>query len=157
VHPGYDAKAVEGRRRSIDLALLQLPEPLPGHFETASLNAGGAPVGSSLTFGGYGVAREGDGRSTGTFRVVRLNLVEPHGPSRILVWAKGPAGVGVCQGDSGGPVAQGGSGPVFAVAAWAAGVNGAGCGGLSQGVLLGPQREWIDRILGGWGRSAAWR
>jgi hypothetical protein len=155
VHPGYDAKAVEGRRRSIDLALLQLPEPLPGHFETASLNAGGAPVGSSLTFGGYGVAREGDGRSTGTFRVVRLNLVEPYGPSRILVWAKGPQG-GVCEGDSGGPVTRDGASAVLALSTWATGSKGHGCGEYSQGVLLGPQRAWIDGILQGWARSARW-
>jgi hypothetical protein len=157
VHPGYAADAVAARRRSIDLALIRLAQPLPARFETAALSATAAPAGSSVTFGGYGVARVGDGRSSGTFRTAALTAVEPYGPSRILVWAKGPAGVGVCQADSGGPVTQGGSDAVFAVAAWAAGVNGAGCGGLSQGVLLGPQREWIDRILSGWGRSAAWR
>ncbi len=157
VHPGYAADAVAARRRSIDLALIRLPEPLPARFEAAALSATAAPVGSSLTFGGYGVARAGDGRSSGTFRTAALAAVEPHGPSAILVWARGAAGAGACQGDSGGPVAQGGSSAVFAVAAWAAGVTGAGCGGLSQGVLLGPQRDWIDRILKVWGRSAAWR
>src|ERR687894_2414049 len=40
VHPGYDSKAVEARRRSIDLALLQLPEPLPARFQTAGLSPG---------------------------------------------------------------------------------------------------------------------
>jgi hypothetical protein len=157
VHPGYDAKAVEGRRRSIDLALLQLPEPLPDRFETAALSSASAPGGSSLAFGGYGVAREGDGRSTGTFRIVRLNVVEPHGPSRILVWASAPQrGAGICEGDSGGPIARDGGGAVFAVSTWATGAKGRGCGAYSQGVLLGPQRAWIDKALQDWGRSARW-
>ena len=158
VHPGYDATAVEGRRRSIDLALLQLPEPVPGRFETASLSAAAAPFGSGLTFGGYGVAREGDGRSTGTFRSVRLTMVEPYGPSRILVWANaGQGAAGVCEGDSGGPVTREGASGVFAVSTWATGPKGRGCGAYSQGVLLGPQRDWIDRTLQGWGRSARWQ
>jgi Trypsin len=157
VHPGYDAKAVEGRRRSIDLALLQLPDPLPGRFETASLSAAPMAKGSSLVFAGYGVAREGDGRSSGTFRVVRLNLVEPYGESRILVWANAPQrSAGVCEGDSGGPITRDGAAAVFAVATWARGVKGRGCGEYSQGVLLGPQRAWIDTTLQGWGRSARW-
>ena len=156
-HPGYDAKAVEGRRPSIDLALLQLPDPLPGRFEAASLSAAGVPGGSSLAFGGYGVAREGDGRSTGTFRIVGLNLVEPYGPSRILVWARPTQGAaGACEGDSGGPIARHGASAVFAVSTWAKGAKGRDCGEYSQGVLLGPQRAWIDRTLQGWARSARW-
>jgi len=157
VHPGYDAKAVEARRRSIDLALVQLPEPLPARFRTASLLAGTAPSGSTLAFGGYGLAREGDAASTGTFRTARLALVEPYGPSRILVWAKALQGsAGVCDGDSGGPVTRDGGSAVFAVSTWATGAKGRGCGEYSQGVLLGPQRAWIDATLAGWGRSARW-
>jgi hypothetical protein len=157
VHPGYDAKAVEGRRRSIDLALVQTAEPLPARFETARLSAAAAPGGSGLAFGGYGLAREGDARSTGTFRVVRLNLVEPYGPSRILVWANAaPGGAGVCEGDSGGPVTREGESAVFAVSTWATGPKGRSCGAYSQGILLGPQRAWIDGTLQAWGRSARW-
>jgi Trypsin len=155
LHPGYDAGAIAARRRSIDLALVRLPEPLPARFQTASLSAAGAPSGSSLAFGGYGVAREGDAVSTGTYRTVRLPLVEPYGPSRILVWAKGQ-GAGLCEGDSGGPVALGGGGAVIAVATWATGAGSRACGDVSQGVLLGPQRAWIDATLAGWGRSARW-
>ena len=43
-------------------------------------------------------------------------------------------------------------GAVLALAAWMGGT----CGGLTQGVLVGPQRGWIDRVLDGWGRGARW-
>ena len=157
VHPGYDAKAVEARRRSIDLAIVRLPEPLPARFDVATLSAAPARAGAMLHVGGYGVAREGDHRSTGTFRIARIPAVEPHGPSRILVWAAAPQGeAGLCVGDSGGPIARDNSSGVFAIAAWASGSRSAKCGGTSQGILLGPQRAWIDATLAAWGSQARW-
>ncbi|GJD95711.1 S1 family peptidase [Methylobacterium iners] len=150
VHPGYDAGAIAGRRRSIDLALLRTASPLPARFVPARLSAAMPRTGENLTLAGYGAVRAGEARSTGTFRRVDLPVVEPHGPSRILVWLKAAA-AGACQGDSGGPILADGS--IVAVTAW---VGGA-CGGVSQGVLLGPQRAWIDRILAGWGVSARWQ
>jgi hypothetical protein len=157
LHPGFDAKAIETRRRSIDLALIRVPAPLPARFESAILSAAAAPKGTALHVGGYGVAAEGDARSTGTYRAARVAVVEPYGPSKILVWAapaSGPAGA--CTGDSGGPIASENSATPFAVTTWATGPKGRGCGQYSQGVLLGPQRAWIDRILAGWGRAARW-
>ncbi|MER2266530.1 S1 family peptidase [Methylobacterium oxalidis] len=153
VHPGYDAGAIAGRRRSIDLALLRVASPLPARFVPARLAAENPRAGESLVLSGYGVVRAGEARSTGTFRSAALPVVEPYGPSRILVWLKPAAGpAGACQGDSGGPIARG-DGAVVAVTAW---VGGGPCGAISQGVLVGPQRAWLDRTLGGWGRSAAW-
>ncbi len=153
VHPGYDARADEARRRSIDLALLRVGEPLPARFATATLSAAKPPRDAGLTVGGYGVSREGEARSTGTFRTAAIRAVEPYGESRILLWAEG-SGAGACQGDSGGPITAGG--PVVAVTSWSTGARGRACGGLTQGILLGPQRDWIDRVLAGWGRRAAW-
>lgn len=152
-HPGYDAGAVAGRRRSIDLALVRTAGPLPPRFVPASLSAAMPRAGETLALSGYGAARAGEARSTGTFRSVALPVVEPYGQSRILVWLKsaGPK-AGACQGDSGGPIGPEGGASVLAVSAW---IGGA-CGGVSQGVLLGPQRDWIDRTLAGWGSSAAW-
>jgi hypothetical protein len=150
VHPGYDAGAAAARRRSIDLALLRTATPLPPRFAPVTLSAALPLAGESLTLSGYGAARPGDARSTGTYRSLALPVIEPYGPSRILVWLKGGAG-GACQGDSGGPITRP-DGGVVALAAWVAG----GCGGLSQGVLVGPQRGWIDRVLGGWGRNVHW-
>ncbi|MCJ2138949.1 trypsin-like serine protease [Methylobacterium sp. E-066] len=149
-HPGYDAGAASGRRRSIDLALIRTATPLPPLFAPVTLSAALPRAGESLTLSGYGAARPGDPRSTGTYRSVALPVIEPHGPSRILVWLKGDAGGG-CQGDSGGPIA-GPDGAVLALAAWIGGP----CGGLTQGILVGPQRGWIDRVLAGWGRTARW-
>ncbi len=153
VHPGYDAGAVAGRRRSIDLALLRPAEPLPARFAAATLSPAPAATGTRLTLAGYGAARPGDPRSTGTFRSAALPVVEPYGPSRILVWLQGSGTAGACQGDSGGPVADAG-GVVLAVTSWATGPKG--CGGISQGVLVGPQRDFIDATLLRWGASARW-
>lgn len=151
-HPGYDAGAVAGRRRSIDLALVRLAAPLPARFRPAALSAAMPRAGERLTLAGYGVAAPGDARSTGTYRSLELAVVEPHGPSRILVWlGASPGGASACHGDSGGPIGPGSA--VLAVSAW---VAGKACGGISQGVLLGPQRDWIDRTLAGWRSAARW-
>ena len=156
-HPGYDAGAVAGRRRSIDLALLRTASLLPPRFVVAPLSSAMPRAGETLALSGYGAARAGDARSAGTFRTVVLPVVEPYGQSRILVWLessglKTAPKAGACQGDSGGPIGPEGGSSVLAVSAW---IGGA-CGGVSQGVLLGPQRDWIDRTLAGWGSSAAW-
>jgi hypothetical protein len=154
VHPGYDAKAVEARRRSIDLALIKLPEKLPDRFAVAKLSIAAPSAGARVTFGGYGAATEGDARSTGTFRTADLPVAEPYGKSAILVWGEGGGKAGACMGDSGGPIAQGEA--VFAIATWVGDRRSGACGAFSQGVLLGPQRAWIDKTLAGWGRKARW-
>lgn len=154
VHPGYDAGAIAGRRRSIDLALVRTATPLPGRFRPTPLSAALPRAGESLVLSGYGVSKPGEPRTTGTFRSAVLPVVEPYGQSRILVWMKPSGGAsGACQGDSGGPIADAHGAPPLAVSAW---VGGGACGSISQGVLLGPQRDWIDRTLAGWGRSAGW-
>lgn len=161
-HPGFDAKAITARRRSIDLALVRLSAPLPSRFSPAALIDGGLPrAGSEITLAGYGVSREGEARTTGTYRSATLATVEPYGPGKILLWAADPAGAGsrpgagACQGDSGGPIWQGSDG-VIAVTSWSTGPKGRNCGLLSQGVLVAPQRNWIDRTLSQWGESASW-
>lgn len=162
LHPEFDAKAITARRRSIDLALLRLSAPLPARFRPVDLMDGALPrAGSGLALAGYGVAREGDARSTGIYRSADLVAVEPYGPGRILLWAADPSGLGkrpggsACQGDSGGPMVTKGGG-VVAVTSWSTGPSGKNCGLLSQGVLVAPQRNWIDRTLSQWGESATW-
>jgi secreted trypsin-like serine protease len=152
VHPGYEPKAVEARRRSVDLALVRLAEPLPARFVPARLSAEAAPQGATVRVAGFGVTAPGERRSGGTLRTVDLPVVEPYGPSRILLWARGEGGA--CTGDSGGPMLRGEA--VVAITSWAAGPRGRGCGGLTQGILVAPQRDWIERTLAAWGRGAGW-
>ena len=154
VHPGYNAKAIETRQRSIDLALLRIPEALPDRFERATLTAARVSENAPVTVGGYGLAREGDAKSSGTFRTATLTAVEPYGPSRILLWAEGSGTASACQGDSGGPLAAGRA--IAAITSWSSPAKNRSCGGLTQGILVGPQRDWIDRILKGWNRAALW-
>jgi S1-C subfamily serine protease len=155
-HPGFRANAVRERTRSIDLALVRLREPLPARFGVASLSGGGTPrAGAAVTVAGFGLSREGDASSTGIWRSAGLDVVEPYGPSTVLLWARGPNGAGGCQGDSGGPIVAP-DGAVVAVTSWSTGRQGRQCGALTQGVLIAPHRDWIDRTLSGWGRSAGW-
>jgi hypothetical protein len=154
VHPGYVPDAVAARRSSIDLALLRIPEPLPARFERAALGTAQPRAGADVTAGGYGLARKGDAKTTGTFRTARLKVIEPYGPSRILLWSQGVGAMGACQGDSGGPMAA--DGTVVAIESWSTAARDAGCGGITQGILLGPQRAWIDQTLEGWNRAAHW-
>jgi S1-C subfamily serine protease len=156
IHPAYVANSVAARRRSIDLALLRTPSALPDRFRPVALSTSAPARADAIALGGYGVAREGDARSTGTFRSVGLSAVQPYGPSTILLWASGPRGAGACEGDSGGPMTDG-SGTVVAVTSWAAGDRASGCGSMSQGILVSPQRDWLDRTLASWGRAAQWR
>lgn len=159
VHPQYDADAVATRRRSIDLALVRLAQPLPARFQPAILATANVREGGVVTLAGFGTTDESDksGRAMGTFNTVDLAVVEPYGPSSILLWlsdAKG-AGRGGCQGDSGGPITSGEG--VVALSSWTTGAGQKKCGALSQGVRLGPQRAWIDATLEGWGRRATWQ
>ena len=149
LHPAYDGDAIRGRTRSIDLALLRTRESLPARFAPAPLGAAVPRAGQTLVLAGFGAARGNDRRSIGRYRGATLTVVEPYGPSRILVWLKAP-GAGGCQGDSGGPILDGTA--VVALAAW---VKDA-CGGLTQGILLGPQRDWLDWTLAGWNAAARW-
>lgn len=149
VHPAYDPDPVTGRTRSIDLALLRLRQPLPARHAPARLSAAMPQAGAGLTLGGYGASRGGDARSLGRFRLAELPVVAPHGPSASLVWLHA-SGRGGCTGDSGGPISD--REGTLALAAWVKDH----CGGQTQGTLLGPQRDWIDRTLAGWGLSAQW-
>lgn len=157
VHPGFSARAIESRTRSIDLALVRLPQNLPSSFTPATLSAASQPrLGEPVRAGGYGVTAEGDGRSSGVFRSVTLAAVEPYGPGKILLWASRPEGIGgVCEGDSGGPMFDR-EGRVAAVSSWSTGNGKARCGKLSQGILVAPQRAFIDETLAGWSRAARW-
>jgi hypothetical protein len=154
IHPGFRADAIRARRRSIDLALLQLEQELPARFVPAVLSTAQPMQGEAVMVAGYGVARERDIRSTGLLRSAELRVVEPFGPSRIVLWLGGRAGSGACEGDSGGPLLL--RQAVVAVTTWSRGESEKNCGSLTQGILLGEQRAWIDDVLARWDRAATW-
>ena len=81
-------------------------------------------------------------------------MVEPYGPSAILLWSQGSGPAGACQGDSGGPMSldQG----VTAITSWSSPAKGRSCGGMTQGILVGPQRDWIEGVVRSWGRTVRW-
>ncbi len=153
VHPGYNADAVKARKPSVDLALFRLPQPLPEKFAPARLSADHPGAGDLIIAGGYGLTEIGKPTSSGIFRTAKLQVTEPYGPGKILIWSKGIEGQ-VATGDSGGPQFVGKN--VFAVTAWAQVLSKSPYASSAQGILLGPQREWINRTLTSWGRSALW-
>lgn len=159
VHPGYDKGAIAGRRRSIDLALIRLDAPLPASFAPIALDSGAPPrAGADMTVGGYGSV--GRAPADGRFRTADLAVIEPYGPGKVLLWLGDPQGRGVrpgagaCEGDSGGLIAH--DDLLTAVTTWSKGDGKTPCGMMTQGVLVAPQRAWIDRTLAGWGEQARW-
>jgi hypothetical protein len=158
VHPGYVPNAIGTRHRSIDLALIRLPEALPAPFAPAVLATAPAPsAGEAVAIAGDGLAEEGVASSSGKPRSVSLPVVEPFGRGEILLWAApaSGAGAGACEGDSGGAM-LGTEGSLVAVIAFAEGQGRARCGKLTQGVLVAPQRAFIDATLAKWGAAARW-
>lgn len=158
VHPAYVPNAVGTRQRSVDLALLRLPEALPRGLTPAPLASAPAPAaGTPIIVAGDGLAEEGRPNSLGKPRSTSLATVEPYGKGTILLWAAPAQGdnAGACQGDSGGAMVDTG-GAVVAVIAFAEGAGKSHCGKLTQGVLVAPQRAFIDTTLAHWGASPHW-
>ncbi|MBV9908213.1 MAG: trypsin-like serine protease [Hyphomicrobiales bacterium] len=144
-HPLYRPDAIKARVESIDLALIRTARPLPSRFVGAAIAEGGPPpIGAPAIVSGYGAAREGDWSSGGELRSVRLAVREP--ASTVLIWAADPSGraAGACNGDSGAPIWSADGSAAIAIVAWAQAAHGRGCGGLTQGPLLGPLKSWIE-------------
>ena len=143
---------MRSRQRSIDLALIRLPDDLPPRFRAAALGTtAGASLGTRFRVAGYGVGQEGEGASSGK---LRAGLIETQAPaSSLLLWGRDPDrhGTGACEGDSGGPVLAEDHDSVVALTLWAAGTGSRRCGSLTQALWLGPHRAWIDGVLAGWG------
>ena len=151
VHPENVPDAKRRHVRTIDMALVEAAAPLPARFAPATLDNGEPlQVGDALTLTGFGLSREREATSAGTFRAGPIAVRAPL--SRILLWANdAPAkGVGACTGDSGGPIFLKKTGAVVAISAWADGEGKKFCGALTQGVLVAPQRGWIEKTLREW-------
>jgi hypothetical protein len=153
-HPLYRANAIAERQVSIDLALIETVTPLDPRFAPPRLATGDGPaIGDEAILAGFGVAREGTPSSGGALRSARLKVRAPL--SRILLWAEdgAAAGAGACGGDSGAPLFLADGETVAAIVAWTSGTEpGKRCGGLTQGPLIAPQRDWIAATLARWRR-----
>jgi secreted trypsin-like serine protease len=150
VHPEYRANAPRTRERSVDLAVVRAATPLPSRFSFAALsNRPTLSLGEDVRIGGFGVTAEGAGETSGVFRAAELSVRAPL--SRLLGWAESGDGrpLGACTGDSGGPMIDA-TGEVVGIIAWSSGQGRRGCGGVTQSILVAPQRGWIDRTTAGW-------
>lgn len=148
VHPRFDPNSFETRRPTPDLAIVRLAEPLPASFHPAGLSAEPALPArrTAFTVVGFGVTKDGDGKSAGTLRAVELPSIGTTGG--IMVRLSDGAAKGGCTGDSGGPVYL--DGVVAGIIGWSTASGGArGCGGVTGATLVGPQRAWIDATVRG--------
>ncbi|QJP13942.1 trypsin-like serine protease [Starkeya sp. ORNL1] len=152
LHPRFDPNSFETRRPTPDLALIKLGEPLPDRFGPADLSADPAlpPQRSQFLIAGFGVIRDGDGKSAGTLRTVSLPSIGTTGG--IMVRLSNGEAAGGCTGDSGGPVLA--DGVVVGIIGWSTASGGKrGCGGVTGATLVGPQRAWIDATARAMGAS----
>jgi hypothetical protein len=148
-HPDFHADAPRTRSRSIDLALVEIIEPLPAEFAAPPFaGAQRYEVGTAFEIAGFGVSREDDAKTSGTLRLGQITLRAPL--SSVLLWLEDPEHeTGACTGDSGGPVFTEG-GQLAAIIAFAEGLGSRQCGRLTQAVLIAPHLGWIQRVVAGW-------
>lgn len=150
--PQFDIKRLLGHLATADVALVQLPQPLPADIPPVALDDGTKPVavGDALVVAGYGVTVRGDGRTGGTVRAATLVATGQPNTLQLRLFdpnTKGEtAGLGACAGDSGAPAFRDTDGhlAIIGVVSWSTGPKlSAGCGGLTGVTPLVRYRDWI--------------
>jgi hypothetical protein len=148
LHPRFNPAHFKTRKPTPDLALVKIAMPLPAHYEPAFVER--IPlqprVGEFFTLSGYGVTREGDGKTAGRLHPVILpaigNTIDETGVIMVRLSERDGKVAGACTGDSGGPVFRGGD--VAAVIGWSTGYEGRDCGSVTGATLVAQQFEWIS-------------
>lgn len=145
VHPAYDRNAVAKRHKSIDLALIKLPDPLPSRFQPIIVSSmENLEIGDHVTVAGFGFSEEKNRKTLGIMRSTDLNVVQPYGKSNSIIWLEDGIAhrAGACQGDSGGPILY--QGELFAITSWSSGEGKSNCGAYTQGIILSQVKDWIS-------------
>ena len=122
IHPKYRANAIRSRKRSIDLALVELGQSMPAGIRAVALSSGiNARKGATLRIAGFGLQREGVEQTAGRLRTAMLAIRSPL--SNILLWLRSASGAygGACTGDSGGPIFSADGSTLVAITVWARG------------------------------------
>jgi secreted trypsin-like serine protease len=158
-HPQFNMQAMNAHRATADVALLQLPSPVPGK-SPATLGAPRIPImpGAPFTVAGIGATASGSGAGVGTVRAAGLVVTGKPGTLQVRLvdplTQNARAGMGACTGDSGAPAIedQNGASVIVGVVSWSTGANNSdGCGGLTGVTPLTLYRDWILKTARSWG------
>jgi S1-C subfamily serine protease len=157
-HPEWDSSAVLRHRVSADVGLLKLVAPLPPAYKPVALADTMATAGSQAIVAGYGVTRDGDGKTGGVLRAARFEVTGNPNTRQIRLVdpnTKGEfAGLGACSGDSGGPLldTKDGKLAVLGMVSWSTGpALSTGCGGLTGVTPIVRYREWVIKTAAAMG------
>lgn len=158
-HPQYNVQAMNAHRATADVALLQLPSPVPNK-SPATLGVPRIPIrpGAPFTVAGIGTTASGSDAGVGVVRAAGLTVTGNPGTLQIRLvdplTQNKRAGIGACTGDSGAPAFedQNGASIIVGVVSWSTGANNsAGCGGLTGVTPLTLYRDWIVKTARSWG------
>lgn len=158
-HPQFNMQTMLAHRATADVALLQLPTPVPKK-EPARLGVPRTPItpGSRFTVAGIGVTTAGSDAGIGTVRTAALSVTGHPGTLQLRLvdptTDNKRAGMGACTGDSGAPVfeEQDGQTIIVGVVSWSTGPGNAdGCGGLTGVTPLTLYKDWIVKTTQSWG------
>ncbi len=158
-HPQFNMQAMNAHRATADVALLQLPSPVPGKAP-ALLGTPRIPImpGAPFTVAGIGATASGSDTGVGTVRAAGLTVTGNPGTLQMRLvdplTQNKRTGIGACTGDSGAPAFedQNGTSVIVGVVSWSTGANNSdGCGGLTGVTPLTLYRDWILKTARSWG------
>lgn len=158
-HPQFNMQAINAHRATADVALLQLPSPVPNKLP-ATIGVPRIPImpGAPFTVAGIGTTASGSDDGIGTVRAAALVVTGKPGTLQVRLvdslTQNARTGMGACTGDSGAPVFenQNGANVITGVVSWSTGANNAdGCGGLTGMTPLTLYKDWILKTARSWG------